>query len=122
MTKVLICGSRSIMDESWIFEQIDAFIRDYKLDMGSLTIIEGGAKGVDSVAGKWAENHGVQKEVHKADWARYGRGAGLRRNADMVLSADMVLILWDGISKGTRNDIDLCKKHLKTYKIVVKEK
>ena len=122
MTKVLICGSRSIMDESWIFEQIDAFIRDYKLDMGALTIIEGGAKGVDSVAGKWAENHGVQKEVHKADWARYGRGAGHRRNADMVLSADMVLILWDGISKGTWNDIDLCKKHLKTYKIVVKEK
>ena len=58
--------------------------------------------------------------ITDADWARYGRGAGHRRNADMVAAANYVLILWDGISSGTKNDIDLCKKNYKNYKLVIR--
>lgn len=37
----------------------------------------------------------------------------------MVKAADEVLILWDGESKGTKNNIDLCKKYSKPYVILI---
>lgn len=77
-------------------------------------------KGVDVLAKAWAVSNGVPVETYKADWARYGRGAGHRRNAEMVTASDFVLILWDGSSTGTKNDIDLCKKNYKNYKLVRK--
>ena len=91
-----------------------------KFFLSDLTLIEGGAKGVDALAKAWAVSNGVPVETYKADWARYGRGAGHRRNAEMVTASDFVLILWDGSSTGTKNDIDLCKKNYKNYKLVRK--
>ncbi|SFI44174.1 Protein of unknown function [Treponema bryantii] len=118
MTKLLVCGSRSITDAAWVSEQISALIAEKDFPLSDLTLIEGGAKGVDAMGKAWAIANGVPVETHKADWARYGRGAGHRRNADMVAAANCVLILWDGISTGTKNDIDLCKKNNKNYKLV----
>ena len=39
----------------------------------------------------------------------------------MVKAADEVLILWDGERRGTKNDINLCKKYNKPHKIVLYE-
>ena len=82
----------------------------------SLTFTGKDKKGVDALAKAWAVSNGVPVETYKADWASYGRGAGHRRNAEMVTASDFVLILWDGSSTGTKNDIDLCKKNYKNYK------
>lgn len=120
MAKLLVCGSRSITDADWVESQIDLYVSEKNLSAEELVVIEGGANGVDALASHWAEKHGVSVELHKADWKRYGRGAGHRRNVDMVSAADFVLILWDGTSKGTKNDIDLCRKSLKNHKVVVK--
>lgn len=118
--KILVCGSRSITNQAWVFEKIENFVTTFGFSKENLTVIHGGAKGIDSLAGQWAAANNVKVEVHAADWARYGRGAGIRRNKDMVLAADYVLILWDGVSKGTKNDIDLCIKNGKQYKIIYK--
>lgn len=75
---------------------------------------------MDALAKAWTVSNGVPVETYKADWARYGRGAGHRRNAEMVTASDFVLILWDGSSTGIKNDIDLCKKNYKNYKLVRK--
>ena len=37
----------------------------------------------------------------------------------MVKAADEVLILWDGESKGTKHDIDLCEKYNKPYVVLI---
>ena len=118
MTKLLVCGSRSITDAAWVSEKISAYVAEKGFALSELTLIEGGAKGVDAMAKAWAVVNDVPVETHKADWARYGRGAGHRRNAEMVEAANFVLILWDGISTGTKNDIDLCKKNYKNYKAI----
>lgn len=120
MTKLLVCGSRSITDSTWVSSQISELVAEKAFSLLDLTLIEGGAKGVDALAKTWAVSNGVPVETYKADWARYGRGAGHRRNAEMVAAADFVLILWDGSSTGTKNDIDLCKKNYKNYKLVRK--
>ncbi len=120
MAKLLVCGSRSIADAEWVSNQISALVAEKGFSLSDLILIEGGAKGVDAMGKAWAVANGVPVETHKADWARYGRGAGHRRNAEMVAAANYVLILWDGISSGTKNDIDLCKKNYKNYKLVIK--
>jgi len=115
---ILVCGSRSIVDETWIFSQIDNWVSELGVEKSELCLINGAAKGVDSVAAKWAQANNVKTQVYKPDWAHYGRGAGIRRNEEMVTVSDNVLILWDGASKGTKNDIDLCFKKNKKYKVV----
>ena len=120
MTKLLVCGSRSITDAAWVSEKISAYVAEKGFALSELTLIEGGAKGVDAMAKAWAVENDVPVETHKADWARYGRGAGHRRNGEMVEAANFVLILWDGISTGTKNDIDLCRKNYKNYKLIIK--
>lgn len=64
-------------------------------------VICGGAAGVDAAGRAWAEARGIPVLDFPADWARYGRGAGPIRNAAMVGSADALLQVWDGRSRGS---------------------
>lgn len=56
--------------------------------------------GVDRIAYQFWLNAGGKVEPHPADWQRYGRGAGFRRNQEMVDSgADLcVAFIHDGSS------------------------
>ena len=44
------------------------------------------------------------------DYKRYGRGAPMKRNLEIIAYADFVLAFWDGKSRGTKYVIDNCKK------------
>lgn len=46
---------------------------------------------MDALAKAWAVSNGVPVETYKADWARYGRAAGHRCNAEMVIASDFYL-------------------------------
>lgn len=115
--KVLVCGSRSITDRDWIFSQIDKYCNDFFRDF-DITIIEGAARGVDQIARSYAIEKGWNVEEYPAEWEKYGKSAGYIRNDVMVKKADAVLVLWDGTSKGTKHDIDLCVKYDKPHRIV----
>jgi len=47
-------------------------------------IIEGGAKGADSMAREWAKVYDIPLETYRADWVQYLRRAGPIRNQRMV--------------------------------------
>lgn len=78
-----------------------------------LVIISGGASGVDEAAVETAEALGIETKVHRAEWYRYGRRAGPRRNEDLVADADLVACFWDGASPGTR---DVIRRALRQHK------
>lgn len=44
------------------------------------------------------------------DWKQYNRGAGAVRNREIVDTADFVVAIWDGKSKGTKISINHAKK------------
>jgi hypothetical protein len=44
-----------------------------------------------------------------ADWQQYGRGAGMKRNYQMLLEAEALIAIWDGKSRGTKNAIDTAR-------------
>lgn len=73
-------------------------------------IVSGGARGVDTCAREYALAHGIKLTEFLPDYNRYGRGAPLKRNLEIIAYADLVLAFWDGTSRGTKYVIDNCKK------------
>ena len=119
--RLLVCGSRGITDKDWIFSQIESYWYEHLACYSDPIMIEGAARGVDLIAKAYAVENDWKVEEYPAEWEKHGRGAGYIRNDIMVKAADEVLILLDGESRGTKNDIDLCKKYNKPHKIVLYE-
>lgn len=107
--KIIICGSRGFDDYKLLCDVVNKFITDYSC--GDIEIISGGAKGADKLAEKYAFEHGYKKTVFQAEWDAYGKSAGPIRNKKMAEYGDHVIAFWDGNSKGTKNMIELAKKH-----------
>ena len=98
--KLLIAGSRSISD----FDLTEYIPDDTEL------IISGGAKGVDTIAEKYADKHKISKLILYPNYCLYGRAAPIKRNEIMVDLADSVLVIWDGKSKGAMYTAEYAKK------------
>lgn len=69
-------------------------------------IISGTARGVDSIAESIAVTKGYPTKLFPADWDKYGKPAGAIRNKQMAEYADVLIAIWDGQSKGTKNMIE----------------
>ena len=108
--KIAVAGSRTV----------------FKIDLDPYVsagdeIISGGAKGVDSLAAAYAKSHGLKLVEILPDYARYGRGAPIKRNDEIVDCADRVVVFWDGKSKGTLSVIKYAEKTGKPCEIVLCE-
>lgn len=106
--RLMIAGSRGI-------DNID--ISPYISDDVEL-IISGGAKGVDTLAEKYADKHKISKVILRPDYENFRRNAPLMRNQDMICMSDEVLVFWDGKSRGTKYTIDYAKKMGKPLRVV----
>ena len=118
MTKLLVCGSRTINNSEWIFSEIEKYISESNLQYSDIHIIEGEASGVDKISKQFAQSKNIPVIEMPADWS-IGKHAGILRNIKMYENTDEVLILWDGNSRGTRHTIGLCEKGDKPYTIII---
>ena len=102
--KVLVAGGRDFNDYDHVKSDLDSF--------NPVVIISGMARGADSLGVKYAKEEGCQLKSFPADWNRHGKSAGYKRNQQMLDEGkpDLVLIYWDGSSKGTSHMIDIAKK------------
>lgn len=105
--KVAIVGSRSL-------EEIDIGIY---LPAETTEIVSGGAKGIDTLARKYSECHGIKLTEFLPEYDRYGRGAPLKRNLQIIEYSDLVIAFWDGKSKGTKFVVEQCKRRGKEFRI-----
>ncbi|MBR5140816.1 MAG: hypothetical protein IKV16_07155 [Clostridia bacterium] len=105
--KLMIAGSRSISD-------ID--LSQY-IPNGVELIISGGATGVDTLAEKYADEKKISKLILRPRYDLYGRLAPLKRNESMIDIADEIIVVWDGVSKGSDYTIKYAKK--KNKKLVL---
>ena len=76
-----------------------------KLNLQYFAVVSGTAEGADKLGEEWAEERQVACKRFPADWNKHGKAAGPIRNSQMADNADMCVVFWDGISKGTKNMI-----------------
>ncbi len=98
--KLLVAGSRSIKEYD-----LEKYIPE-----GITMIIAGGADGIDGLAEKYADKKRLSKLILRPQYDLYGKSAPLKRNEKMVEICDMVLIVWDGCSKGTQHTLNYAEK------------
>ena len=106
--KLLIVGSRNIK----------SFDLSEYIPMNTDIIISGGAKGIDLIAEKYADDHKISKLILRPRYDLYKKRAPLVRNEKMVDIADMILAIWDGRSVGTEYTIKYAKKQNKKIVII----
>ncbi|MGV9278136.1 DciA family protein [Streptomyces griseosporeus] len=117
--RILVTGSRTwtntrIVDDALLDAWHDA-VQVYGLSV-TIVVVHGACpRGADSYADAWASRQDpqyVSVEPHPADWKNYGRGAGFRRNAEMVQcgAALCLAFIKDG-SSGATHTADLAEQH-----------
>lgn len=109
MMHIIIAGCRGFSDYSVVEKEVMDFIGKY-IGKVEIEIISGGAVGVDALGERYAKEHDLPLKVVNADWKKYGRSAGPRRNEQMARMAGTLIAFWDGKSRGTKNMIDTAKK------------
>lgn len=112
---VLIAGSRGFDDWRRLCETMAIYKRDHRIKR----IISGGAKGADKLGERYARRYHIPLLRIKPEWQKYGRGAGLLRNQELVDAADHVFCFWDGKSKGTRDTMRKTKEAGKSIDIIL---
>ena len=107
--RVIIAGGREFQDYALLKEKCEYYLQN-KLQSDNVIIVSGHASGADSLGERFAQEHGLQIELHPADWAKHGRAAGPIRNEEMASVADALIAFWDGQSRGTKNMIDQARE------------
>ena len=114
--RVVVAGCRDYDNYDEAKAYIDICLSNIR-KTNEIIIISGGAKGADSLGERYAEENGFKVEKYPADWVRYGRSAGPRRNRQMAEISDYVICFWDGESRGTRSMIESARNFGKPVKI-----
>lgn len=102
---VIVCGGRNFRSRDYVF---GALTLHHAMKTIGL-IIQGGAAGADALTAEWAKLHAIPCIEFKADWNRYGKRAGPKRNKEMLdyllkVTATKFVIAFPG-GAGTHNMI-----------------
>lgn len=120
--RLIIAGSRTI-DESTALKELDKFWKS-NIEAVSLVneVVSGTCSGADIAGEKHARKFNIVIKRFSADWSKYGLSAGPIRNKQMAEYADMLLLIWDGKSRGSlsmKNEMRALNKSV--YEIIVNE-
>jgi hypothetical protein len=132
MKKIIVCGSRDYKNKALLEEMLEKIVTPHL----NFELITGDCPtGADKMAWDWfcskswddwidsdviVESRVVAFKKFPANWKKYGRAAGPRRNAEMadyVLGEEgageeaLCIAFWDGKSKGTKDMIDKARRH-----------
>ncbi len=110
---IIVAGSRHFNDYSLVKNTLNDFCKNFDC----LSIISGTAKGADILGERYAIEMGIHLVRCPADWKRYHKGAGAKRNEEMAKMAvenskkGVLFAFWDGVSKGTKQMISVAQQY-----------
>ena len=116
--RVLVAGSRNF-DRPDVVAGCLSILASEAVKAGDteLVVVHGCADGADAHADEWVRTGehpwelNVTAERHPANWSKYGKAAGFKRNAEMVhAGADVALVFWRDESRGAGHTIRLAEE------------
>lgn len=116
--KVIIAGGRnlqlSILD-------IDALLESRDLKLCITEVVSGTAKGIDKCGESWADYRQIKIKRFPPKLKEYGSPAAYhQRNNAMAHYADILFLIWDGKSNGSKSMKKFMKKLNKPiYEVIV---
>lgn len=119
---VTVAGPRDYTNKEFIDKMLEETLSDILAkEVLPIHIVEGGAYGVDSLAKLYALQNELPYTEVKADWDKYGRSAGPRRNQKMAEMSDYCVVFFKG-SRGSASMIaEALKKNVPVYVISISE-
>ena len=75
LMKLIIAGSRTFTDYQLLCQTLAP--ERHRITQ----VLTGGARGADQLGYRWAWKHQVKHQLFRADWERFGKSAGVRRNS-----------------------------------------
>jgi hypothetical protein len=110
--KLIIAGAQTFIDYQHLCQVLAP-------DRHRITqVLTGGARGADGLGKRWAWSTQVPWKGFKADWERFGKTAGVRRNHQMAQAGDVLAVFGDGQAPGTAHLIQ-CMQALGKPVVVV---
>lgn len=111
--KLIIAGSRTLSPS---IQLIEGLISQFNVPQVT-EVVSGKAKGVDDAGERWAKHKGIPVGDNPAKWddldtpgaiikttksgKKYNAKAGHDRNAIMARKGGGLLLIWDGVSRGS---------------------
>jgi hypothetical protein len=100
--KTIIAGGREYLFKAQDIQKLD------ELKHTITEVVSGCARGADTEGEKWAGKNNIPVKKFPANWNKYGKSAGYRRNEEMAKYADAVILFPGG--KGTGHMYDIAKR------------
>ena len=121
---MLVAGSRGYNNYTEMCQVLDFLLKNQVAQGRKIVIVSGGARGADELAERYADERGYEKHIMPADWDKYGKSAGYRRNNDMHLYISApsdrkrgCVCFWDMQSPGTKHNFKLAKDYGTTLRV-----
>jgi hypothetical protein len=105
---LLICGSRRFNNFKVFSEGMNVITAKWGIPS---EVVSGGAPGTDTLAMEWAMWSKIPMGTFPAEWEKFGRSAGPKRNTIMVKKANKVVAFVDDQSVGTWDTIKKTRKY-----------
>ena len=113
--KVIIAGGRDFSDLNLLTERLDLYLSNLN---ETIEVVSGCAKGADAIGEIYANSKGYHIKKFPANWDKFGKGAGFKRNVEMARYANALIAFWDGSSRGTQHIINTAKREGIQFRIV----
>lgn len=104
--KVLVCGGRNFIGRTLLDSVLDFCHKEYNITC----VIQGEARGADSLAKAWAVENKISTKNFPAHWEKFGKKAGYIRNKQMLVEGKPDLVIAFSGGAGTANMIRLAKE------------
>ena len=102
--RALVCGSRDWRNRERLYSVLDSWPEPIT------EVIEGAARGADTMAFDWAWSRGIPVRPFPADWKNHGKSAGPRRNTQMLMEGEPAIVIAFSSRPGTPGTTDMMRQ------------